>query len=1542
MKKNLILKGLVALLAICLIFPTNSFSQRIYTGIEADNYFSGTEMVRESNQSDLPSYISFREHEEIDVDLALNWIKKNFELSPQTGFQLIRAENDFLGYRHYRYQQTFNGQPIEHAIWIIHTMNDKVESMNGLLYKTLTNPGSASLSESDALNNALNHVGATTYKWELAHEEEHLKHETNDESASYFPQGELVYIPYNGNVGVENYRLAYKFNVYAHEPVSRADIYVDASSGEIIFENKVIKHVDTPGTAATAYSGNQTIIADSFGGGYRLNDNSRGDGVNTYDMNEGTNYGSAVDFTDADNFWNNANAELDEYATDAHWGAEMTYDYFWTIHGRNSIDNSGFQLNSYIHYDVSYANAFWDGNRMTYGDGNATWNPLTSVDIAGHEIAHGLTTFTANLVYNAESGALNESFSDIFGNSIENFARPGQWSWLVGEDIGSALRSMSNPNAYGDPDTYFGTNWASLTGGDNGGVHTNSGVQNFWYYLLTDGGSGTNDNGDSYNVTGLGFADAGAIAFRNLTVYLTSSSQYADARFYAIQSAVDLFGSCSPEVESTTNAWYAVGVGVPYTAGVTANFDAPSTSSCSAPFTVDFNNLSSNGTTFVWDFGDGGSSTTNSPSYTYNTPGTYTVTLDADGGACGNDQTVQVAYIIIDNALPCEVTLPTSGAANTQTECSGIIHDSGGAGGNYGPNEDAVITISPIGAATVDITFSNFDVEPGTGSSCDYDWIEVYDGPNTSSPLIDTYCNNNIPGVVSSTGGDITVVFHSDGGLEMSGFQIDWTCVLPTTPPVASFNSNVQSTCNGVVAFSDLSTNGPTSWSWDFGDGNTSSDQNPTHTYTSSGTYTVELTSTNSFGNDLVTLTDYITVNLPVGPSTTDDNICENNSANLSASGTGTLNWYDAPTGGILVNTGATYTTPNLSTTTTYYVQEEVPGANENVGPIDNSFGGGGNFNGDQHLLFDVTAPKKLISVDVIAQGAGNRTIELRNSSGVVIESLIVNIPNGASTVTLDFDLAVGSDWELGTENGSNPSLYRNNSGPVYPYTAGSGDVSITQSSAGTDYYYFFYNWVLEDYECLSEMTAVNANVSPESDATITPPGAFCTGDGAMTLTSVDAGGVWTGPGMSGATFDPTSAGTGTHEIIYTISGSCGDADTVLIPVASGFDATISPTTSMCTGDAIINLTAADIGGTWTGAGITDGVNGTFDPSIAGVGTHTITYTIAGSCGDTDTETISVSASQDATIASTTDICESDGTVNLTASDPGGLWSSTCGSCIDGSTGVFDPSLTTCGTHTITYTLSGTCGDTDTEDLIVLCQQDATITPVTDLCDNETPVNLIAVDGGGTWSGSGVNIDTFNPTVAGEGTHTITYTIGGTCGDTDTQDIIVMAAPDATINPATGVICRNEGVQTITSVETGGTWSADCGTCIDPVTGEFDPTVSGDGVWTITYSIDNGTCSDNSSTTVSVVDCLGLGEDDVISFSIYPNPTNNYITIQTSDITEGKIEITNMLGQFIYVQNFNSNITTIDLNNIVADGTYFIRLKDAQGNLIGIQKLIKN
>lgn len=1042
----------------------------------------GTRLVHTTGKhSPLPSYIAFEQGKEIDLYSWQSYISQNLGLDPSYGFTLLRTEADKLGHQHYRYQQTLNGIPFEHGIWIVHTRAGKVYSMNGLLYAK-QNPITPALDETSARNKALAHVGAQQYKWEMPAEEAHLKEETGDPNATYFPHGTQTYIVKNNTI-----YLCWKFNVYAQKPLSRSYIYVDASTGEIVFTNKIIHHADAVGTAVTAYSGTQTITTDFTGTTYRLRETGRGNGIITRNCQTGTSYGAAVDFTDSDNFWNNVNPQKDEVATDAHFGAEMTYDYYLNIHGRNSINNAGFALNSYVHYDEDFANAFWDGNRMTYGDGDGPMGPLTALDIAGHEITHGLTSFTADLVYQDESGALNESFSDIFGVSIEFHSTPGLADWLMGEDIGVTIRSMSNPNAFGDPDTYFGTNWAPLGGPDNGGVHTNSGVQNYWYYLLVNGGTGTNDNGDAYSVSGIGLASAEAIAFRNLTVYLTPNSDYAEARFFAIQSAIDLFGACTPEVAAVTNAWYAVGVGPAYVAAVISDFNAPVTAACSAPFIVNFNNTSNNATTFSWNFGDGFTSSAVNPTHTYTAIGTYTVQLIADGGSCGKDTLVLTNYITIDTSMACEVNMPTSGIGATQTACSGMLYDSGGPTGNYGANEDAQITIAPIGAVTVDLDFTYFNVEPGTGSSCGYDNLTVYDGPNTSSPVIGVYCNNNIPTTVSSTGSSITLKFHSDPGLELAGYAVNWNCNLSTVAPTANFSANTLSTCSGTINFTDMSTNGPTGWSWDFGDGSTSALQHPSHTYTASGTYTVTLTASNGIGSDVHTQINYITVTLPdpptdaMGPGVT---VCAGNATTLTAtSAGGTLTWYNVPTGGTPLGTGSPFVTPILGASTTFYVADETPAPSQYVGPVDNTFGAGGYFTGaaSHYEKFTALQPFKLVSVKVYSNLAANRTIQLRNSSGVILQSTTVNIGTGMQIVPLNFDVPAGTDLQLGIQ-GNGGNMYRNSAGAVYPYSI-PGLVSITNSSAGTPgYYYFFYNWEIQQLPCSSVRVPVAVSVQPCTD----------------------------------------------------------------------------------------------------------------------------------------------------------------------------------------------------------------------------------------------------------------------------------------------------------------------------------------------------------------------------------------------------------------------------------------------------------------------------
>lgn len=533
------------------------------------------------NQRITPDYsffIPFSKGKKPSIETYPQMLKQYLGASPVDEMRLIKQETDALGYTHLYLQRYFKGIKVERDVCKVHALNGFVEAINGEFRTINSTSLSTSLAERSALQYALDFVGARTYMWELTDEEDFLRKESNNAEATYYPKGELVMLMDETNFG--DAKVAYKFDIYASSPISRANIYVDANTGAILFVDPIIKHANSTGSAATRYSGTQSITTDAVSAtSYRLRE-TRGtnSGVQTYNMKKGTNYASAVDFTDADNSWTEYNnTNKDNAALDAHWGAEKTYDYWLSVHGRNSYDNAGAVIKSYVHYSSAYDNAFWDGTRMTYGDGSV-FKPLTALDVCGHEIGHAVCTATANLAYQKESGAINEGLSDIWGACIEYNAAPTKGTWLVGEDIEQraghvALRSMSNPNQEGQPDTYGGSLWVSQTNcqpnsnNDYCGVHTNSGVMNFWFYLATVGGSGTNDIGSAYTVAGIGITDAAKITYRAESIYMTSSETYTNCRAHTIQAATDLFGAGSAQVIAVTNAWYAVGVGAAYSAG---------------------------------------------------------------------------------------------------------------------------------------------------------------------------------------------------------------------------------------------------------------------------------------------------------------------------------------------------------------------------------------------------------------------------------------------------------------------------------------------------------------------------------------------------------------------------------------------------------------------------------------------------------------------------------------------------------------------------------------------------------------------------------------------------------------------------------------------------------------------------------------------------------------------------------------------------------------------------------------------------------------
>ncbi len=360
---------------------------------------------------------------------------------------------------------------------------------------------------------------------------------------------------------------------------SRLTTYVDARTGKVLQQAEGI--MTDSGTGNTLYSGTVPLDVTKSGTTYQLKNPStlRG-GTYTTDMNNksdsvfcqyfgsGCSAGTQITSTTT-TFGNGSNSNRATAGADAQYGSNKTWDYYQSTFGRNGIYNTGKGSYNRVHYGSGYVNAFWDGTKMTYGDGDATnYGPLVSLDVAGHEMSHGVTENSANLTYSGESGGLNEATSDIFGTMVEFYAAnandPGDY--LIGEEFDLknhvGFRRMDNPASDGSS---FNC-WSATAG--NADVHYSSGIGNHFFYLLAMGSGAKTLNGVSYNsptcngstVTGIGNTAAAAIWYRALTVYMTSSTNYAGARTASLNAARDLYGAGSANYNAVAAAWSAVNV----------------------------------------------------------------------------------------------------------------------------------------------------------------------------------------------------------------------------------------------------------------------------------------------------------------------------------------------------------------------------------------------------------------------------------------------------------------------------------------------------------------------------------------------------------------------------------------------------------------------------------------------------------------------------------------------------------------------------------------------------------------------------------------------------------------------------------------------------------------------------------------------------------------------------------------------------------------------------------------------------------------------
>jgi thermolysin len=385
--------------------------------------------------------------------------------------------------------------------------------------------------------------------------------------------------------------LAYTMRVGLDGRIER--YFVDAATGETSYRYDDVKTESVVGVGTGVFGDRKKVSADRVGSSFRADDRLRPPALVTYDFrgDDSTFFSFLSNFfadptdiaSDSDNNWTVGEV------VDAHTYAGFTYDYYFKVHGRRGLDGNDIPIRSIVNPGLVYfpANnaAYLGSGVMVYGQGDDfTYKDWSGgIDVVGHELSHGVTDFTWSGIYERESGALNEAFSDVMGTSIEFFLEPAgngrkRADYFLGEDLSAdsfdpltfALRSMENPGLFChggglgcDPDNYrklFNPAGPCLPANDRCGVHINSGIANQAFYLLVEGGT---NRTSGISVAGLGAANrerAEKIFFRGFTAFLTPTARFADARRATLRAAEELYGTGSVEATQTAAAWTAVGV----------------------------------------------------------------------------------------------------------------------------------------------------------------------------------------------------------------------------------------------------------------------------------------------------------------------------------------------------------------------------------------------------------------------------------------------------------------------------------------------------------------------------------------------------------------------------------------------------------------------------------------------------------------------------------------------------------------------------------------------------------------------------------------------------------------------------------------------------------------------------------------------------------------------------------------------------------------------------------------------------------------------
>jgi Zn-dependent metalloprotease/alpha-tubulin suppressor-like RCC1 family protein len=542
-------------------------------------------MLQLATQESTPHWIYFKEELKLSPENFFEVHKDAFGLRDDDEMKMVRVDSERNGSKHFRYQQYYKRIKVLGGEYILHVSKEGyVYCANGKMPIKLNLTVTPSINKNEIISQALNAVNSKSYMWESGFWQDELKEKTHNPDTSYYPTPQLIVFKKttDDNWDSGNFCLAFLVDIYPERPKTPERFFFDANTGE--FLNKLpLESNCNSASVNTIFDGTRTIATNSYLYlTYRLKNDCQTASTRVRDWNSSSSSFPPIfplEITSSSNTWISPNQQTGATLL---WAVDKSREYFLNEHGRNSYDAMGGVVEAYINVPGTLAAMSNPPGSLILGPSSTSsiLNSWCTLDIIGHEYTHAVVSSASNLAQstNPEAGALNESFSDIFGEVIEKYVTNSTDYMIGGQRPQGFIRSLSNPNLFTAnvgyshpcPDTYLstqsGASWC-FGGSQCDAIHDNAGVQNFWFYLLCEGGFGTNDFGYKYFVDCIGMDKAAAIAYWNLTVYLTSASTYSDSKAGSIQSAIDLYGPNSPEVFAVRCAWSAVGMDNLYSFG---------------------------------------------------------------------------------------------------------------------------------------------------------------------------------------------------------------------------------------------------------------------------------------------------------------------------------------------------------------------------------------------------------------------------------------------------------------------------------------------------------------------------------------------------------------------------------------------------------------------------------------------------------------------------------------------------------------------------------------------------------------------------------------------------------------------------------------------------------------------------------------------------------------------------------------------------------------------------------------------------------------